>query len=189
MPMPVTLRETEISGVLEIEVGRFEDDRGFFSETYSKTVWDEAGFAEEFVQDNLSLSAKGTLRGMHYQLEPHGMGKLVRAVSGSVFDVGVDVRKGSPTFGKWVGRTLSGDNNLALYFPPGFAHGFVALEDDALVYYKCTTMHAPDSERSLLYKDPAVNIEWPLEPSIISSKDADAPLLEDAEYNFEYAAG
>jgi len=114
MPMPVEISTTEIEGVLVIKTGIFRDERGFFSETYSKNVWAEAGFNEDFVQDNLSKSAKGTLRGMHYQLAAHGMGKLVRAVTGAVFDVAVDLRRGSPTFGKWVGRELSAENGLSL---------------------------------------------------------------------------
>ncbi|MCP4645751.1 MAG: dTDP-4-dehydrorhamnose 3,5-epimerase [bacterium] len=184
--MPIELGQTEIEGVLEVRCGLFSDHRGFFSETYNKDVWDEAGFPEAFVQDNLSKSAKGTLRGMHYQLAPNGMGKLVRAVTGALFDVAVDLRRGSPTFGKWIGRTLSAENNLALWVPVGFAHGFVALEDDTYVYYKCSGTHAPVAERALSYKDPDVAIAWPLEPSIVSEKDEAAPLLGDAETNFVF---
>ncbi len=186
MPMPVKIRETDFPGVLEIECGCFFDERGFFSEVYSEPIWREAGFTDAFLQDNLSLSTKGTLRGMHYQIDPHGMGKLVRVVKGAVFDVGVDLRRGSPTFGKWLGRTLTADNRMALWFPSGFAHGFVALEDDTLVYYKCNATHNAEHERSLNYADPEVAIEWPLEPTIISKKDAAAPLLADAEYNFVF---
>ncbi|HEO70526.1 MAG TPA: dTDP-4-dehydrorhamnose 3,5-epimerase, partial [Candidatus Hydrogenedentes bacterium] len=138
--------------------------------------------------DNLSLSAKGTLRGMHYQIEPHAMGKLVRAITGAVFDVAVDLRRGSPTFGKWVGRMLSEGNPAAMWVPPGFAHGFVALEDHTLVYYKCTRLYAPQAERSLSYADPEVGIEWPMQPTVISPKDAEAPLLREADYNFTYAS-
>jgi len=186
MPMSVKLTETEIPGVLVIETGIARDDRGFFTEIYSEKVWEEAGFKESFVQDNLSMSAKGTLRGMHYQLDPYGMGKLVRVVSGSVFDVAVDLRRGSPTFGKWVGRTLSEGNGLAMWVPIGFAHGFIALEDDALVLYKCTGMHTPDAERSLSYKDPEIGIEWPIEVTIVTKRDEEAPGLRDAEHNFVF---
>jgi dTDP-4-dehydrorhamnose 3,5-epimerase len=184
--MSVEFAETEIADVLEVKTGLFEDDRGFFTEAYSLSVWKAGGFDRIFVQDNLSCSKKGTLRGMHYQLSTHGMGKLVRVVRGAVFDVAVDLRKGSPSFGKWVGRMLSDENSLALWIPVGFAHGFVALEDDTLVWYKCTGVHAPEAERSLNYRDPAVAIEWPLEPTIMSRKDAEAPLLADAEYDFVY---
>ena len=186
MPMPVEFRKTEIEGILEVATKAFNDDRGFFSEVYSAGVWAAEGFRESFVQDNLSLSRKGTLRGLHYQIEPRGMGKLVRTVSGSVFDVAVDLRRGSPTFGKWIGRELSAANMLALWIPAGFAHGFVALEDNSLVLYKCTEMHAPEAERSVSYKDPEINIAWPVPPAIISPKDMQAPLLKDAEYNFVY---
>ena len=186
MPMPVTLKKTELPGVLLVECGRAGDSRGFFSEVYSRTMWEGAGFAETFVQDNLSKSAKGTLRGLHYQIEPHGMGKLVRAVTGAVFDVAVDIRRGSPTFGKWVGRILSADNHLALWIPRGFAHGFMALEDGTLFFYKCTTFHAPEAERTILYNDPAIAIQWPLEPTAISPKDQTAPPLAEAEYNFQF---
>lgn len=184
MSMPVEFRETEIPEVLEIETRQFGDERGFFTEAYSLPVWKEAGFDEVFVQDNLSQSRKGTLRGMHYQLAAHGMGKLVRAVTGSIFDVAVDLRKGSATFGKWAGRTLSAENGLSMWVPVGFAHGFIALEDDSLVLYKCTGSYAPQAERSLRYDDPTVSIDWPLEPTCVSPKDAEAPLLADAEYDF-----
>ncbi len=188
MPMKVEISETEIDGVLVVETGVFEDHRGFFSETYSQNVWQDAGFAETFVQDNLSLSKKGTLRGMHYQLSWAGMGKLVRVITGGVFDVAVDLRKGSPTFGKWVGRELSGENGLALWIPVGFAHGFVALEDDTYVWYKCSGHHSPEGERALSYRDPQVGIEWPIAPTVISDKDENAPFLEEADYDFVYDA-
>ena len=187
MPMPIEIRKTEIEGVLEIQVKVFSDSRGLFTETYNEETWSEKGFRETFVQDNLSRSCKGTLRGMHYQLEPRPMGKLVRAINGAVFDVIVDLRKGSPTFGKWMGRELSAENNLMLWVPSGFAHGFVALADDTLVCYKCNGTHAPEAERSLNYADADVGIQWPLNPTVISEKDASAPCLNDAEYNFVYS--
>ncbi len=186
MPMPVTIKPTEIESVLEVETGLFEDDRGFFSESYSKQIWQQAGFDEVFVQDNLSKSCRGTLRGMHYQLEPYGMGKLVRCVQGAVFDVAIDLRKGSPTYAEWVGRELNANNNLSLWVPIGFAHGFVALEDDSLVHYKCTEIHTPQAERAVSYKDPRIGIEWPITPTVISQKDEDALSLADAEANFQF---
>ena len=184
MPMQVKIEATEIEAVCEVHTGRFDDERGFFSESYSKEMWARAGFEEVFVQDNLSQSCRGTLRGMHYQLEPHGMGKLVRCVIGAVYDVAVDLRKGSSTYGRWVGRELSATNGLSLWVPVGFAHGFVALEDETLVHYKCTSIHAPDSERALSYRDPDVAIDWPLAPSVISEKDEAAPMLAEVESNF-----
>jgi len=185
-PKLVEFIPTEIENVLIVKPHVFGDDRGFLTETYSERNWALEGFRASFVQDNLSLSSKGTLRGMHYQLEPHAMGKLVRAVTGAVFDVGVDLRRGSPTFGRWVGRTLRAEDHAALWLPPGFAHGFVALEDHTLVYYKCTEFYTPEAEASLAYNDPDVGIEWPIEPTSISRKDLGAPRLKDAKYNFVY---
>ena len=186
MPMPVEIIETEIPAVKLVKTGLFSDERGFFTESYSQTMWEEQGFTETFVQDNLSCSAKGVLRGLHYQINPHAMGKLVRVIRGAVFDVAVDLRKGSPTFGQWVGRELSGENGLAFWVPGGFAHGFVALDDETYVHYKCSAVHAPESERSLSYKCPKVGIEWPLTPTIVSEKDEAAPVLDDADTNFSY---
>lgn len=184
--MPVKLSRTELEGVLIVETLAIRDDRGFFSETYSKRMFDEAGFHETFLQDNLSESSKGVLRGLHYQLNPHAMGKLVRVLTGSVFDVAVDLRKGSPSFGKWVGRTLSAENRLAMWVPVGFAHGFIALEEKTLVTYKCTTTHTPEAERALLYSDPQIGIEWPIAPALVAEKDRLAPPLDKADYNFTY---
>ena len=186
MPMPIKVKETELPGVLELEAAIVRDNRGYFSELYSEVEFRKAGLTLEFRQDNISLSARGTLRGMHYQIEPHSMGKLVRALQGSIFDVAVDLRQGSPTFGKWVGRELSAANGRALWVPVGFAHGFLALEE-TLVLYKCTGVHAPEAERALSFRDPAIAISWPIEPTRISPKDLDAPLLGQAEHNFVYA--
>ena len=189
MPMPVKITPLEIPDVLVIETGLIRDDRGYFAETYSAKVLESHGFRETFRQDNLSQSRKGTLRGLHYQLEPHGMGKLVRVLSGSAFDVAVDIRRGSPTFGKWVGRVLTFDNREALWIPPGFAHGFLALEDATLLLYKCTTTHTPEAERSIHHADPAIGIKWPMMAALTAPKDEAAPLLAAAEYNFEYDKG
>ncbi|HVU02381.1 MAG TPA: dTDP-4-dehydrorhamnose 3,5-epimerase [Polyangiaceae bacterium] len=186
MPMPVKIEKTEIPDVCIVETGVVRDDRGFFSETHSRVTWKAAGLDPVFVQDNLSESRKGTLRGLHYQLEPRAMGKLVRVVRGSVFDVAVDVRRGSPWFGKWVGRTLSAENRLALWVPAGFAHGFLALEDGTLVTYKCTDTHAPEAERAIHHGDPAIGIAWPITPTLVAPKDQAAPPLAQAEYNFVY---
>jgi dTDP-4-dehydrorhamnose 3,5-epimerase len=186
MPMPVRIAETEMPGVLLIEGRCYFDDRGFFSEAYSEGMWREAGFREQFIQDNVSLSRRGTLRGMHYQIEPYGIGKFVRVFSGAIFDVGVDLRKGSPTFGGWIGRTLRAQDGVGLYFPSGIAHGFLALEDNSIVYYKCTQMHVSDAERALHYRDPQVGIVWPMAPTVVSEKDAAAPVLEQAEHNFVF---
>ncbi|HEX3593632.1 MAG TPA: dTDP-4-dehydrorhamnose 3,5-epimerase, partial [Polyangiaceae bacterium] len=163
--MPLKMTPLEIPDVLVIETGVIRDDRGYFAETYSAKVLESHGFRVGFVQDNLSMSRRGTLRGLHYQLEPHGMGKLVRVLSGSAFDVAVDIRRGSPTFGKWVARRLDFESREALWIPPGFAHGFLALEDDTLLLYKCSTTHTPEAERSIHYADPAIGIAWPMTPT------------------------
>ncbi len=184
--MRVKFSKTDIEGPLVVETNIFRDERGFFTEVYAEDAWQEQGFTERFVQDNMSLSAAGTLRGMHYQKDPHALGKLVRVLRGAVFDVAVDLRRGSPTLGRWVGQTLTAENGLAFWVPPGFAHGFLATEPDTLVYYKCTGLYAPQAEASLSYKDPAVDIKWPSAPRIVAPRDEAAPLLADADYNFTY---
>lgn len=161
----------------------FGDQRGFFLETFNARAFAEAGLPTEFRQDNHSRSAKGVLRGLHYQLvEPQG--KLVRVTSGAVFDVAVDVRRSSPTFGQWAGATLSDMNFAMLYIPPGFAHGFLVLSEIADFCYKCTTLWHPQSDRSLRFDDPEIGIDWPLADigaPQLAAKDAAAPLLRDAE--------
>jgi dTDP-4-dehydrorhamnose 3,5-epimerase len=170
---------TELPGVLLVEPKVFGDDRGFFMEMFHAKRYADAGIPGPFVQDNFSRSAKGILRGLHFQ-EPNAQGKLVQVVSGAVYDVAVDVRKGSPTFGKWVGVELSSDNRRQLWIPPGFAHGFCVLSDSADFHYKCTTLYAPESERSVLWNDPDLGIPWPVTSPLLSGKDAKAPRLKDA---------
>lgn len=171
---------TKIPDVLILEPKVFGDQRGFFLETYRREVFDEAGIPD-FVQDNHSKSSRGVLRGLHYQIE-QPQGKLVRVVQGEVFDVAVDLRRSSPTFGQWVGEILNTDNKRALYVPPGFAHGFYVLSETAEVTYKCTTYYAPQFERSLLWNDPDVAIVWPKGPEpLLSDKDRQALRLADAE--------
>lgn len=161
----------------------FGDDRGFFLESFNARVFAEAGLPTEWLQDNHSRSVRGVLRGLHYQLvEPQG--KLVRVTRGAVFDVAVDIRRSSPSFGKWVGAELNDRNFQMLYVPPGFAHGFVVLSDAADFCYKCTTMWHQPSDRSLRFDDPAIGIEWPLDgigAPQLAAKDAAAPLLAEAE--------
>lgn len=184
--MSVKLIPTEIREVVLIESAVYRDNRGFFTETYSRRRWLEQGLDFHFVQDNLSKSTKGTVRGMHYQLVPHDMGKLVFVLAGAIFDVAVDLREGSPTFGNWVSRTLEAETGVAMWVPSGFAHGFQALEDGTLVYYKCTQVWAPEAERSIVYNDPEIGIPWPLPVTAVSPKDANAPAFRKAEYNFAY---
>lgn len=171
---------------MEVRSNLFRDDRGYFTELYNTSTWEFPGTPPVFVQDNMSCSKRGTMRGLHYQINPNGQGKLVRVVTGSIFDVAVDIRCDSPTFGKWVGRTLAEDNGVALWIPAGFAHGFLALEDQTRVIYKCDNPWAPESERSILFSDEAIGIEWPINATIVNQKDADAPPLDKAEYNFRY---
>ena len=163
--------QTELPGVLIIEPKVFQDDRGFFKETYSLQRYQEAGINLPFVQDNLSRSSKGILRGLHYQIK-HPQGKLVQAVRGEIFDVAVDMRKDSPHFGKWTGAILSETNHRQLYVPPGFAHGFCVLSETADMSYKCTDTYHPDHERTLIWNDPSVGVEWPVTGTpILSEKD------------------
>lgn len=163
---------TSIPDVLIIEPKVFGDERGFFYESYNRLVMTEAGIPDDFVQDNHSRSAKGVLRGLHYQIQ-HTQGKLVRVISGGVYDVAVDLRKSSPTFGQWVGMELSADNKRMAWIPKGFAHGFVVTSDTAEFLYKTTDYWSPQFERSLLWNDPALGITWPLDNApIIAAKDA-----------------
>jgi len=172
----VIIRPSRIPDVLIIEADVFSDDRGFFMETWHAERFAEHGCGDKFVQDNHSRSEKNVLRGLHYQLE-QPQGKLVRVVNGAVFDVAVDIRRGSPTFGQWVGLELTGDNNRQIYVPPGFAHGFCVLSDSADFLYKCTEYYAPDDEYGLLWNDPDIGIDWPGHEFTISKKDAKNSLL------------
>ena len=174
---------TSIPDVLLIEPDVFADARGFFMESWHAQKYAQQGLDVSFVQDNHSRSARGVLRGLHYQLR-QPQGKLVRVMSGSVFDVAVDIRKGSPSFGQWVGVELSGDNFRQLYVPPGFAHGFCVLSESADFLYKCTDFYAPGDEYGIAWDDPDIGIEWPLpdgDAPRLSDKDASAPMLKDAE--------
>lgn len=174
--------ETALPGVMLIEPKVFGDDRGFFLETWNAASFAAAGLDLTFVQDNHSRSAKGVLRGLHYQLGTP-QGKLVRVTSGAVFDVAVDIRRSSPHFGQWVGYELSDSNKRMLWVPPGFAHGFCVLSDSADFLYKCTTLYNPPTDRGIRWNDPAIGIDWPLGDIVpqLSGKDAVAPLLADAE--------
>lgn len=174
---------TAIPDVSIFEPKVFGDSRGFFMESFNQKVFDEAvGQHVDFVQDNHSRSSKGVLRGLHYQIR-HPQGKLVRVTSGAVFDVAVDIRRSSPTFGKWVGAELSAENQRQLWVPAGFAHGFLVLSETADFLYKTTDFYAPEYERSILWNDPAIAIEWPIQASlpVLSQKDAQGALLNEAE--------
>ena len=173
--------ETQLPGVLIIEPKLIGDARGFFLETYRQDAYRALGIGPDFLQDNHSRSAKGVLRGLHFQ-EPRAQGKLVRVVRGAIYDVAVDVRRGSAQFGKWAGSELSADNRRQMWVPPGFAHGFLTLEDDTDVIYKCTDYYAPQNERCVRWDDPEIGIAWPeigTRPRL-SARDAAAPRLRDA---------
>jgi dTDP-4-dehydrorhamnose 3,5-epimerase len=168
---------TELPGVVLIEPDVYQDDRGYFFESWSERRYAELGVTAAFVQDNVSRSRRGTLRGLHLQLPPMGQGKLVHVIEGEVFDVAVDVRPDSPTFGRWLGELLSAQNRRQIYIPPGFAHGFCVTSEFASFAYKCTQYYAPGHEQSVLWNDPDIGIRWPIEAPLLSPKDAAAPRL------------
>jgi dTDP-4-dehydrorhamnose 3,5-epimerase len=181
-PLSMKVIATPLSGALILEPRVFQDARGFFLESYNENVMADLGIPARFVQDNHSYSAKDVVRGLHYQLPPHPQGKLVRVVSGEIFDVIVDLRRSSPTFGKWQSVTLSGENLQILWIPPGLAHGFRVLSDDAHVLYKATDFYHPECERTLAWNDPAIGIDWQLESKpVVSAKDEQGALFRDAE--------
>jgi len=171
------ITKTKLPGVLVIEPAVFGDTRGFFMETWNHERYANAGLPVSFVQDNLSFSKKGSLRGLHFQ-HPHDQGKLVYVLQGEVFDVAADIRVGSPTFGQWVGITLSADNKLQLYIPQGFAHGFCVTSETALFVYKCTDFYNPHTEGGIIWNDPDLGIEWPEKKPILSEKDRNYPKLK-----------
>ncbi len=184
--MPFKFSRLEIPDVILIETLSFKDNRGIFSEIYKYSDFAKAGIKEYFLQDNYSKSTKKVLRGLHYQKYPKAQGKLVHCLKGRIFDIVVDIRKGSPTYKRWRGLELSGDNNLMLYIPPSFAHGFVVLSNSAEVIYKCTEEYNPEYDRGIIWNDPDIRINWPVKNPILSEKDRRHPMLKDADNNFEY---
>ena len=170
--------ETAIPGVIILEPKVFGDTRGFFMEMFSVIRYEQAGIHDRFVQDNISSSQKGVLRGLHFQ-NPNPQGKLVQVLQGEVFDVAVDIRKGSPTFGQWTGITLSNQNHRQFFVPSGFAHGFCVLSDTALFHYKCTDYYAPSCEGGIVWNDPDIGIEWPVKTPVLSAKDSAYGRLKD----------
>lgn len=183
------IRETTLQGVYVITPQVFGDGRGWFMESWSRRRMEEVGIRADFVQDNHSFSAlRGTLRGLHYQLNPMCQAKLLRCVRGAIFDVAVDIRRGSPQYAQWVGVRLSGENKQQLFIPKGFAHGFLTLTDDTEVQYKADRYYAPECDGNIRWDDPAIGIAWPMAPAVLSEKDRDAPLLAEREktLNFVY---
>src|SRR5215469_4366783 len=178
----LSLISNELNGVLLLEPRVFRDSRGFFLESYNQREMQTLGIAESFVQDNHSLSKKNVLRGLHYQVAPDSQGKLVRVIMGEIFDVAVDIRRNSRTFGRWISARLSGENLRILWIPPGFAHGFLTISDSAHVMYKTTNFYSSASERTIRWDDPQIGIEWPSDAKpLLSSKDAVGVQLSEAE--------
>ena len=180
--------ETTIPGLLIIEPLVFSDDRGYFLESYNSRKFEYCGISTIFVQDNESKSARGVIRGLHYQLEPYSQCKLVRVIQGIVYDVAVDCREGSPTFGQTFGIELSSENKLQFFIPKGFAHGFSVLSETAIFSYKCDSLYHPAADRGIFYNDPTLGINWKIDSSeaIVSAKDKLLPLFADAEMNFKF---
>ena len=179
------VKRTPLDGVLVLKPAVHVDTRGFFMESYSARTFQSLGLHVHFVQDNHSRSMKGVLRGLHYQVNP-GQVKLVRAISGAIFDVAVDIRHGSPTFGRWFGQVLSEDNFLQLYVPAGFAHGFCVLSERADIAYKVNTFYSPPDERGLRWDDPEIGIDWPVSDPLVSERDRHHPSLADINAEFVY---
>lgn len=182
------VRETPIKDLMIIEPKVFKDSRGYFFESYNYGVLERVGITCRFVQDNQSKSTYGVVRGLHYQLQPKAQTKLVRVLEGKIFDVAVDARKGSSTYGKWFGIELSAENNVQLLIPKGFAHGFSVLSETAVVFYKCDELYAPETDAGIIYNDPELNIDWqiPADKVLISEKDSKLPTFRDAKNNFSF---
>ena len=178
--------KTKIPGLLIIKPDVFEDDRGYFFESYNRNKFVDAGIDNIFIQDNESKSMKGVLRGLHFQYPPYDQGKLVRVMKGAVIDVALDIRKNSPTYGQWDSIELTESNKMMYWVPPGMAHGFVTLEDETVFFYKCTNLYNKDSEGSIRWNDPDLNINWGISNPIISEKDKIAPFFKDLKNRFEF---
>jgi dTDP-4-dehydrorhamnose 3,5-epimerase len=187
--MGFQFQSLEIPEVILIEGGAFEDQRGFLIEVYKRSEFSAIGISDFFVQDNYSHSVRGVLRGLHYQKHPKAQAKLVMVLRGEIFDVSVDLRKGAPTFGRWVGVALSSQRRQLLYVPGGFAHGFCVLSGNADVLYKATAEYAPELDRGVIWSDPEIGIPWPIREAIVSPRDALLPPLRQADNNFTYEAG
>ncbi len=183
--MPFEFSNLEISDVILIKPKVFGDERGFFLETFKHSDFAAVGISEHFVQDNHSRSKRGVLRGLHYQKDPKAQGKLVYCIKGEIFDVAVDIRRGSPSYGKWVSAILSEENKNMLYIPVGFAHGFCVMSEMADVLYKCTSEYSSEDDRGILWNDNAINIDWPVSDPILSKKDMQYPNLNGIDNNYE----
>lgn len=184
--MTFTFKTMQIPDVMVIEPRTFPDERGFFLENFKESEFSAKGITAKFVQDNISYSTYGVIRGLHFQKQPKEQAKLITAIKGKVFDVAVDIRKDSSTYGKWIGEILSEDNHKSLYIPEGFAHGFCSLNKESILFYKVTNEYSKEHERGIIWNDPALNIQWPVEKPIISDKDKKLPSLANLDNNFTY---
>lgn len=184
--MAFQFQPLKIPEIILIQTQAWRDNRGFFMETYKATEFSRHGIEAVFVQDNYAFSTHGVLRGLHYQNPPHAQGKLIMALRGEIFDVAVDIRKGSPTYGQWVGQILSEKNLSMLYVPIGFAHGYCVLSDEACVWYKVTDDYAPTCERGILWNDPTIDIQWPIPEPVLLKKDLILPRLQEADNPFVF---
>jgi len=182
--MPFRFKRLDIPDLILIETQVFDDDRGYFLETYKSSDFRAGGIKDVFVQDNFSHSTRGALRGLHYQNQPWAQAKIIRAIRGEIFDVAVDIRKGSPTYGRWMSVILSDKNFRMLYVPVGFAHGFYVVSDEADIVYKTSAEYCPEADGGILWSDPELNICWPTRSPTVSPKDAVLPLLREADHNF-----
>ncbi len=182
--MPFLFKSLKIPDVILVEPKVYSDQRGFFIESFKESDYFKNGIKDKFVQDNFSHSSKCVLRGLHYQTEPKSQAKLVIVLKGKIFDVAVDIRKKSPTFGKWVGEILSEDNHKLLYIPKGFAHGFCILSNDASISYKVSNEYSLENERGIIWNDPEINISWPITNPVLSTKDSELPLLKNSNAEF-----
>lgn len=186
--MVFNFKRLEIPDIILITPELFEDKRGYFMEVYKKSEFERFGIKESFVQDNFSKSREGVLRGLHYQKPPKAQGKLIKCVRGEIFDVAVDIRKGSPYHGKWIGEYLSDKNKKMLYLPIGFAHGFLVMSKEAEVIYKISCEYSPELERGIVWNDPTIGIKWPIKDTpILSQKDSALPSLKQSNSNFTYS--
>ena len=184
--MPFSFKKLEIPDVILVTPKIFPDDRGFFFENFQKSTFSTNGIDKQFVQDNISHSTKGILRGLHYQKNPTAQAKLLTIIKGEIFDVAVDIRKNSPTFGKWVGEKLSSDGHKLIFIPEGFAHGFCVLSDYAEILYKVNKEYSPKHEEGIIWNDKKINISWPIKNPIISKKDKELTTLENLDNDFNY---
>ncbi|NKB72067.1 MAG: dTDP-4-dehydrorhamnose 3,5-epimerase [Candidatus Latescibacteria bacterium] len=182
--MPFSFSRLQIPDLVLIEPGVFPDERGFFLETYKASDFAAQGIDENFVQTNYSRSTQGVLRGLHYQKNPAAQGKLVMVTAGQIFDVGVDIRRGSPTYGRWAGVVLSAADHRMLYLPPGFAHGFCVLSEQADFVYQMTAEYDPQCDSGIIWNDADIGVEWPLQAPLVSAKDAELPTLAEADHDF-----